>query len=313
MPYTMKTTAASYLRRINSGRTWTTCQRLNIEDRTSDTIFRLTRSLLLPRQPILACNAAWPSDLDLAISELSLRRYTNAVITSRIKVRSRLLRLDPEPMRVGHGISCIDYCCLAKQPTTIEDSLGPLTPEDVGHDQFPQILHVGQDSVNEQYALPQATQRARKSSISELSTLRKLGIRDDHSGMSVPITGPLLSHETSLPSTALGPNYSLPKSRLQRSHTKSGRLERNSTCSPNLLMPPATLLECLFEERVEGGVEELTKKSNDFQTAVPSTTPSLVHSRRSSIGEAEGWIPSQDYLTSWIDPLLAVYGRGYGV
>ena len=302
------------LHSTNSGSTWTTCQRLNIEDRTSDTMFRLIQSLLLSRQPILACNAAWPSDLDLAISELSLRRYTNAVVTSQIKARSYSLGLDPEPTRVGHGISCIDYCCLAKPPTTIVDNLEPLTPEDIGADQFPQTLkNAHHDSVYEQYIRPQATQRARQSSVSELSTLRKLSISDKDSETSAPIRSPKVVVESSIQETALGTKDSSPQTRLQRSHTKSGRLERNDTCSPNLVMPPATLLECLFEERLEEGVEELTKKSNDFQTATPSTIPSLIHSRRSSIPQDRGWIASQDHLTPWIDPLLAMFGRAYGV
>ncbi len=269
---------------------------------------------MISTQPTLASNVAWPSDLDLAISELSMRRYTNAFITSQIKARSHSLGLDPEPMRLGHGISCIDYCCLANKLTWDVESLGSSASDGSGCDHLPYDLQTSRKgSQVEVHSLPDATRRARQHSIHELSTLRKLSIYDDKdSETSTSITSPQLFFQRSLQAPALNPN-SPPKPRLHRSQSIHGRLEGNGTRTPNLVMAPATILECVFEERLEEGVEELTKRSNEYQTATATATPSLVYSRRSSIRPDDGWMGPQGHLAAWMDPLLAMFGRVYGV
>lgn len=261
----------------------------------------------------MALNVAWPSDLDLAISALSMRRYTNAVVTSQIKAKSRALGLHPEPIRLGHGISCIDYCSLARKPSTIVRSPKSLSPDGSESDHLQHVLpKARQNSVDELHTLPHATLIARRDSIHELSTLRKLSIDDNDRGTSTSITSPQTFLERSLQPTA--PSFNgTPKPRLRRSQSIHGRLEGNNVRTPNLVMAPATLLECVFEERLEEGVEELTQKSNEYQTTTATATPSLIHSRRSSVKQDDGWVGPQSHLTAWIDPLLAMFGRLYGV
>lgn len=290
-----------------------TCQRLNLQDRTSDTMMRLIKSLILPKQPTLTSNTAWPSDLDLAVSELSMRRYSNAVVTSQIKARSRSLGLDPEPMRVGPGISCIDYCCLAKKSTSVTGSPESFSSDDSGQGQHSYfLLTPGQNAVDELHTLPHATRRARQGSLRELSALRKLSIDNNYSGRSTSTPSPQISFEPSPQSPALSSNLPL-RARLQRSQSINERLECNSARPLGLVIAPATLLECFFEERLEEGVEELTKKLNDYQTATASATPSLIHSSRSHIHQGGGCMAPQDDLAAWIDPMLAMFGRAYGV
>ena len=275
-------------------------------------MLRLIKSLILPEKSSMTSNMAWPSDLDLTVSELTMRRYTNAVITSQIKDRSRSLGLVSKPMRVGPGISCIDYCCLAKQPTSVTGSPESFSSEGSGKDQLSYFLpSSGQNPVNELHRLPHATQRARQDSLCELSALRKLSIDDNYSGRSAYISSPQ-TFEPSLQRPALGSSVPL-RTRLQRSKSVNGRLEGNRARLLDLAMAPATLLECFFEERLEEGVEELTKKSNDYQTATASATPSLVHSRRSSTRQGEECLAPQDDLAAWMNPMLAMFGRAYGV
>ena len=262
-------------------------------------------------QPIPASNVAWSSNLDLAVSELSMRRYTNAVVITQIRARSRSLGLDPEPMRVGHGISCIDYYCLAKQPATAVGSPESFSPGGLGHEQLPYVLpEARRDSIDRLHTLPHATRRARQDSIYELSTLRKLSVIDKDCGTSVSITSPQIFFERSLQATPFRSD-SLVKARLRRSQSIFGRLEGNSTHAPNLVMSPSTLLECVFQERLKEGVEELTRKSSEYQTA--TATPSLIHSTRSTLRQDDIWMAPQAHLMTWIDPLLAMFGRAYGV
>ncbi len=276
-------------------------------------MYRLIKSLTIPTQPTVASNVAWPSDLDLAISTLSMRRYTSAVVTSQIKAKSRSLGLHPEPMRLGHGISSIDYCSLAKKPSTTVWSPECFSSDGSEPDHLPYVLpKARQISVDELDTLPHATRMARRDSIYELSTLRKLSIDENDCKTSTSITSAQIFFERSLQPTALSLNNS-PKPRLQRSQSIRGRLEGNCAHKPNLVMAPATLLECVFEERLEEGVEELTNKSIEYQTATATATPSLIHTRRSSIRQDDGWMDPLGHLTLWIDPLLAMFGRLYGV
>ena len=150
------------------------------------------------------------------------------------------------------------------------ESYETLTLEDLGHGQLAQVLpSVSHSSVNEWPNVPHVIQQARQRSISELSALRKLSISDDHSEASVPLTSPQSLFGSTPLTTVLDSKPYLPKPRLHRSHTNRGRLEKNGACSTNLVMPPAALLECLFDEHLEEGLEELTKKSSDFQTGTP--------------------------------------------
>ena len=271
------------------------------------------KGLILPTQPILESNTAWPSDLDLAISDLSMRRYTNAVFTSQIAARTRTLGLDLEPMRVGHDISCIDYCCLAKNPPSIIGSPEPFTPDSFGDDPATQTLQkTRQDFFDD---LPHAAGKARQDSIQGLSKpseLPKLRI-DTTCGSSNSMTSPQASTQQSL--QAITPSsFNPPKPRLLRSQSLHGRLEGNKIHALNLIIAPATLLECVFEERLTGGVEELTRKSTEYQTATAVATPSLVHSVGGSIQQDDRWMASSDaQFSTWTNPLLAMFARAYGV
>lgn len=268
---------------------------------------------MIPTQPTVASNVTWPSDLDLAISALSMRRYTNAVVTSQIKAKSRSLGLHPEPMRLGHGISCIDYCFLAKKPSTTDWSSESFSSDGSESEHLPYVLPKARRiSVDELHTLPHATRMARRDSIYELSTLRKLSIDKNDCKTSTSIISAQIFFERSLQSTARSLNNP-PKPRLQRSQSIRGRLEGNCVRKPNLVMAPATLLECVFEERLEEGVEELTSKSMEYQTATATATPSLTNTRRSSTRPDDGWTDPLGHLPLWIDPLLAMYERIYGV
>ena len=165
-----------------------------------------------------------------------MRRYTNAVLTShasQIKTKNPSLGVTPEPVRVGRGISCIDYFCLAKQPDRALGITGSVPPDGLGHDQLPHFVlqEAIPDSIDETPTMLHVSRNASQDTVHRISTLSKLSIKDKDCRTHTTISSPEILFQPSLKPTApcSGESLKPPCTALPKQLWAAGRYQKTQS------------------------------------------------------------------------------------